>query len=481
LLSYPSNYKHPAPTELKIVTLSYLDTASTRHRLMDFDEALRYLLSLGHETVAIKLGLNNTERLLDELGRPQDSFPSVQIAGTNGKGSTAVVLYHVARAAGIRTGLYTSPHLVSITERIRTDGLEITGQDFARLITEVRDAAHRLLERRELSALPTFFEHVTVAALVAFRERDVELAILETGLGGRLDATTAAGASIVALTPIALDHQEYLGQTLAEIAAEKAAIIRPCVTAAIVAPQPPEAMEVILKQCAENNVTPRLVPDSLKVIGADESGRLRILLETASSSYEEVLVGLRGRHQLTNVATAVALGQALRESGFDIPREAVIKGIETAEHKGRLELREGRPSLLFDGAHNAAGARALRAFLDEFVNVPVTLLFGAMRDKALEEIGASLFPAASRLIFTQPTNPRSATPEELARAAATTSGIDSSRIKLVPSPAEALQLARRETPTQGVILITGSLYLVGEIMRTIQEEGNASLLTNSDN
>ena len=444
---------------------------------MDFDEALRYLLSLGHETVAIKLGLNNTERLLDELGRPQDSFPSVQIAGTNGKGSTAVVLDHVARAAGIKTGLYTSPHLISITERIRTDGLEISRRDFARLITEVRDAARRLLDRRELGALPTFFEHVTVAALVAFRERKVELAILETGLGGRLDATTAAGARTVALTPIALDHQEYLGETLAEIAAEKAAIIRPGVTAAIVAPQPPEVMEVILKQCAEHNVTPRLVPDSLKVIGAERDGRLRVQIKTATRSYEDVLVGLRGRHQLTNVSTAVALCEALCESGFNIPREAVIKGIETAEHKGRLEIWEGPPSLLFDGAHNAAGARALRAFLDEFVNAPITLLFGAMRDKALEEIAATLFPAVSRLIFTQPANPRSATPEEIARAVAAatiTPGIDSSRIKLVPSPAEALKLARRETPPRGVILITGSLYLVGEIMHMIQEQGNAS-------
>jgi dihydrofolate synthase / folylpolyglutamate synthase len=434
---------------------------------MNFDEALRYLLSLGHETVAIKLGLNNTERLLDELSRPQDSFPSVQIAGTNGKGSTAVVLDSIARAAGIKTGLYTSPHLVSITERIRTDGLEITERDFARLITMVRDAAHRLLDRKELSALPTFFEHVTVAALAAFRERKVELAILETGLGGRLDATTAARAQTVALTPIALDHQEYLGQTLEEIAAEKAAIIRPGVTAAIVAPQPAEAMEVILRRCAENDVTPRLVRDSLQVIGADGSGRLRIRIKTETSSYEDVLVGLRGRHQLTNVATAVALSEALREKGFNIPREAVIKGIETAEHKGRLEIWEGQPSILFDGAHNAAGARALRAFLDEFVTVPITFVFGAMRDKALEEIAATLFPAASRLIFTQATNPRSATPEEIARAAATTSGIDSSRITIVPSPAEALKLARRETPGHGVILITGSLYLVGEIMRAI--------------
>ncbi|MGH9900882.1 MAG: bifunctional folylpolyglutamate synthase/dihydrofolate synthase, partial [Pyrinomonadaceae bacterium] len=195
---------------------------------MQFDEALRYLLSLGHETLAIKLGLANTERLLDALGRPQDAFPCVQIAGTNGKGSTAAMLAAVTRAAGVRTGLYTSPHLVSITERIRVNGIDITPDAFARIATAVRGASAEV--QRATGALPTFFEQVTAGALVAFRESGVELAVLETGLGGRLDATTAARAQTVAVTPVALDHQEYLGHTLREIAAEKAAIIRPGVS-----------------------------------------------------------------------------------------------------------------------------------------------------------------------------------------------------------------------------------------------------------
>src|SRR5918912_653382 len=217
---------------------------------MRFDDAVQYLLSLGHETLAIKLGLSNTERLLEALGRPQSSFPAVQIAGTNGKGSTAVMLDSICRMAAIRTGLYTSPHLVSITERIRIDGREIAREEFARLTAHVRGVAERLGERGVLSSLPTFFEHVTAIALAAFKEARVELAILETGLGGRLDSTTVAGAETIAITPIALDHQEYLGNTLAEIAAEKAAIIRPGVTA-IIAPQLAEALEVILKRCAE--------------------------------------------------------------------------------------------------------------------------------------------------------------------------------------------------------------------------------------
>src|SRR4030081_1279044 len=194
---------------------------------MSFDEALSYLLSLGHETLTIKLGLRNTETLLAALGDPHKEFPSVQIAGTNGKGSTAVMLDSICRAAEIRTGLFTSPHLISITERIRIAGEQVSETDFARLTLQVKQTAEELVEQGRLETLPTFFEHVTAIALLAFREAKVDLAILETGLGGRLDSTTAAGAAIVAITPVAMDHQEYLGDNLAEIAAEKAAIIRP--------------------------------------------------------------------------------------------------------------------------------------------------------------------------------------------------------------------------------------------------------------
>src|ERR1043166_8963938 len=222
---------------------------------MDYDEALQYLLSLGHETLAIKLGLRNTKLLLNSLSNPQHSFPAVQIAGTNGKGSTASFLDSICRQAGIRTGLYTSPHLESITERVKIGGSEIAREDFAKYATTVRDAANRLLRTGEIEALPTFFEHLTAIALVAFRDARVELAVLETGLGGRLDATTSARASIVAITPVALDPQEYLGDTLAQIAAEKAAIIRPGVRA-VVAPQEPEAEAVILARCRECGVEP---------------------------------------------------------------------------------------------------------------------------------------------------------------------------------------------------------------------------------
>src|SRR6267143_1946446 len=214
---------------------------------MHFDDALRYLLSLGHETLALKLGLRTTELLLHALGDPQTSFPSVQIAGTNGKGSTAVVLDTICRAAFIRTGLFTSPHLISITERIKINGAPISESNFAKFTLQVKTTAEKLIKQGHLETLPTFFEHVAVIALLAFCGARVEVAILETGLGGRLDSTTAAGAEIVAITPVSMDHEEYLGNTLAEIAGEKAAIIHSGVTA-IVAPQTEAVLEVIVRQ-----------------------------------------------------------------------------------------------------------------------------------------------------------------------------------------------------------------------------------------
>ncbi|MDT5269509.1 MAG: dihydrofolate synthase / folylpolyglutamate synthase [Acidobacteriota bacterium] len=437
---------------------------------MNFDESVNYLFSLGHETVAIKLGLENVTRLLRRLGDPQTNFPSVQIAGTNGKGSTAAMLEGITRAAGLRAGLYTSPHLVSVTERVRVGGREIVRDEFARHATRVREVAEWV--ERESGALPTFFEQVTAVALSAFADEKVGLAILETGLGGRLDATTAAGARWVAVTPIALDHQEYLGNTLGEIAAEKAAIIRSG-TRAVVAPQEPEAAEVILRRCRECDVEPRFATEDVEVeeVGAD--GRLRVRLRTARDVYAGVRLSLRGRHQLTNAAVAVALAELLVEDGFPVSREQIVEGLETAEHAGRLELDERqRPAVLYDGAHNAAGARALRAYLDEFAPEGVTLVFGAMRDKELEEIGRVLFPAARHLVLTSPVSPRAATVEQLLRAVPVPPS--SSTIALAPSSRDAMLIARTHTPPDGLVCVTGSLYLVGEVKSQLESNAGES-------
>ena len=397
---------------------------------MRFDEAVQYLLSLGHETLAIKLGLRNTELLLAALNNPERSFKVVQIAGTNGKGSTAAMLDAICRAAGIRSGLYTSPHLVSVIERIRIAGAEITADEFARHATTVRTVAEELVSRKQIEALPTFFEQLTAIALLAFREARVNLAILETGLGGRLDATTAANASIVGITPIAMDHEEYLGDTLASIASEKAAIIRPGVTA-IIAEQSPEALAVLLARCAEVGVQPSL--------------------EGNTDFLENVRLSLRGRHQIQNALVSIRVAQAL-----GISDAAIIRGLETTKHAGRLELI---PPFLLDGAHNPAGAQALRVYLEEFNHRPLTLIFGAMRDKKLKRIGEVLFPLPDRLILTTIDNPRGAPVETLAPLARE---YCRGEVLTAESSAAAVRTAIAETPRDGLICVTGSLYLIGE-------------------
>ncbi|MEP6912027.1 MAG: folylpolyglutamate synthase/dihydrofolate synthase family protein [bacterium] len=436
---------------------------------MNFENSLHYLLSLGHETTAIKLGLKNTELLLESLDNPHKDYQSVQIAGTNGKGSTAVMLDSICRAAGIHTGLYTSPHLVSITERIKAGDSEISSDEFAKHATKVRAAAEDLVTRGKLEALPTFFEQVTAIALLAFREAGVRLAILETGLGGRLDATTVAGAEIVAITPLAMDHQEYLGYTLAAITAEKAAIIRPGVSA-IIAAQPAQALDVILQRCAEFKIHPSLERDQSRnrIEKITDDGRFVISFETDEEHYEHVLLGLRGRHQIVNTSVAIRIAESLRKKGFDISKTSIREGITTARHAGRLEFPGAHPRLLLDGAHNPGGAQALREFLDEFVSRPLTLLFGGMNDKRLEEIAAILFPAADRLILTQPDNPRAADVSRLQDLAANI--VDSEKITAVPSVGQAFQLAKDVTPPDGLICITGSLYLLGEI-KAIMDKG----------
>ena len=408
---------------------------------MDFDAAVGYLFGLGHETLAIKLGLRNTELLINALDNPERAFTSVQIAGTNGKGSTAAMLESICLCAGIKCGLYTSPHLVSITERIRVCGQEITREEFAACVTAVRDVAVQLLNDKQIEALPTFFEQLTVATLLAFRNARIELAILETGLGGRLDSTTAANASIVAITQIAMDHEEYLGHTIESIAAEKAAIIRPGVRA-VIAPQTPDALDVLLKRCKATGVNPLLVDAALP------------------SGYGNVRIALRGRHQIENAAVAIKLAELLQSEGFNISKANIVKGIETVVHPGRLELIPGQPQLLIDGAHNAAGARSLRAYLEEFVQSPLTLVFGAMRDKQLAEIGEILFPTAGVLILTTIDNPRSATLEMLLPIA---KRFASGQVLTTDSSAATLPLARAHTPPEGLICIAGSLYLIGEL------------------
>jgi dihydrofolate synthase/folylpolyglutamate synthase len=436
---------------------------------MQFDEALKYLLSLGHETLAMKLGLRSVEILLDALGNPQKSFPSVQIAGTNGKGSTAAFIESILGSAGIRSGLYTSPHLVSITERIRVNGEEISRDDFARLASKVRETAEHLVSDGQLAALPTFFEQVTAIALLAFQETGVALAVLETGLGGRLDATTCAQAETVVITSIAMDHETYLGNSIEEIAAEKAAIIRPGVTA-IIAHQSDPVRAVVLAQSAMNQVLPVFDDTETRVEDVTEHGRLKVSFQTHKSIYGGVRLGLRGRHQMQNASLAVVVAEALEEKGYRIPETAIVKGIANAQHPGRLELIEGEPSVLLDGAHNPAGAQTLRNYLVEFASRPVTLVFGVMNDKKVKEIAEVLFPVVDRLVLTEVNNARTADLQTLKNAAKEFA--DAEKVHAVKDAGEAVRFGLKNTPGEGLVCVAGSLYLIGEVRESISAQVN---------
>jgi dihydrofolate synthase/folylpolyglutamate synthase len=427
---------------------------------MNYAEAVSYLLSLGHETLAIKLGLTNITLLLKQLDNPHRRYRAVQIAGTNGKGSTAAMLHSICSAAALKSGLFTSPHLSSITERIRVGRQDISAETFARCATTVRAGVEDLIANSQIEAPPSFFEHVTAIALLAFAEAGVDIAILETGLGGRLDATTAAGATLVGISPIALDHQEHLGEEIRQIAGEKAAIIRSGVTA-VVAPQSAEVLEVIKDRSVACGVQPKINGVETAIEGFTSDGRGIVTFQTSIGDYPHVCLALRGRHQVTNAAMAVRLAESLQEFGFVISSEEIGQGLATAEHPGRLEFMETVPRVLLDGAHNVAGAAALRQYLDEFVGVPITLVFGAMRDKQLHEMATLLFPAANKVVLTAPDSPRAASLETLESIAGRL--VQAENITSAVPAAAALKAAFAATASHELICVAGSLYLVGEL------------------
>ena len=409
---------------------------------MTFEEAEKYLYSLGNEVEAMKLGLENIRTLLGGLGDPHKKYKKVQVAGTNGKGSVCAFLDSICREAGIRTGLYTSPHLVSITERIKIDGTDIAEADFARLVSRVRETAETLFAEGKITYIPTYFEQVTAVALVAFAEANIDLAILETGMGGRLDATTAAEAEIVAITQIALDHQEYLGDTIEEIAGEKAAIIGESTTVAVIGPQLPE-VNIAIDDRLDDIRNPEL-----KIVRINAAG---------SMPYE---LGLKGKHQVENAKIAVELARILAKE-FDISETAVRLGLTNARHPGRLEYAG---NTLYDGAHNIGGAKALRDFLKGYEKREITMIFGAMKDKNVAEMAEILFPMAQNVVLTRPENSRAMEPEDIA---AMLPDDLKSRTVATHTVREAITKAGELSSPGGLILVTGSLYLVGEVKKLL--------------
>jgi len=434
---------------------------------MNYDAAVRYLLSLGRElaaptqAAAAKFDLENITVLTERLGRPDRAYSIAHIAGTNGKGSTAAFLESILRHAGFRTGLNTSPHLERINERIRFNGEEMGDEAFADTFTRIQRLIEELLAAGKLRAHPTYFECVTAMAFEAFARARVEFGVFEVGLGGRLDATNILSPVVTIITRIDFDHENFLGHSLREIAREKAGILKREVPV-VLAEQHPEAREVVLARAAElgcpvieTSQTFRIDQESM------QDGILHACVtELSSGTSLEIAPSLRGRFQLENALNALAAARLLQDRGFRISDQSIRQGIAGAAWPGRLEKLQSSPDVYLDGAHNPGAARELAKFLGQnFTGRKIWLLYGALRDKAVDEIAGQLFPHAAEVIFTEPRTSRSISASRLAEIAAH----HASHFRVVSSAEQALDLALEEVAPDDAIFITGSLYLVGQL------------------
>lgn len=413
---------------------------------MTYGEAVARILALrGGERVGMRPGLERIEAVLDAIGRPEQAFTIAQVGGTNGKGSISAMLAAILQAAGRRVGLYTSPHLAHYRERIRVDGRPISESDFVDGV----DALGTLITRLDL----TVFEAGTALALDHFCRARVDVAVLEVGLGGRLDATTVGKPRVVVLGPIDYDHQHELGDTLALIATEKAAIIRSGV--AFSARQDPAAEAVVTRRAAETGVPLSLEGRDLRVtpLGFTLEAQ-RVHLEGPDWRIPDVACGLLGVYQPGNALLAAA---AARELGA--AEGAIRAGLRGARWPGRFQIFRRDPLVVLDGAHNPAGARALAASLRAyFPGRPVTFVIGVLADKDAGGILAALRPLAARVILTASANPRAAAPEALRALLPAGARVDTAR-----SPQDALAMAIAEDP-HGIVCVAGSLSLIGDVL-----------------
>jgi dihydrofolate synthase/folylpolyglutamate synthase len=415
---------------------------------VNYPDSVHFLYALGNEIKTAKLGLERINAVLAALGNPHLRKGIIHVAGTNGKGSTCAMLESALRAAGRRTGLFTSPHLFEPTERIRIDGRPISSEQFAALFDRVHSRVEDLLTREIIDLHTTYFETVTAMAFLAFADAGVDAIVLEVGLGGRLDATNVVTPDLSVITQIDFDHEAFLGKSIESIAREKAGILKPSVPA-VFSKQRPEAEAVLRTRATEVGITAIMTADfpvtdlQLHARGAHFKAR-----------GIEIECPLPGEHQVENAVTAVAALTA-----FGIPEEAIRRGIAATEWPGRIERISESPEIILDGAHNPAGARALAAYITRFyAGRPISLVFGAMRDKAIGEITGILWPLADEVIVTAPHQARALSPEAVPEIA------PHPQMRTAATVDEALALARNP-----VVFVTGSLFLVAEARRLYTE------------
>jgi len=405
----------------------------------------------GLKSVDIRLGLDPVSRLLDRLHNPYNTYETILIGGTNGKGSIAAMVASILACGGFRVGLYTSPHLIDIRERIKVNQRMIALDEMMELIEEVQ-------ERMKESV--TYFEFLTAVAFLYFCRKGVDIAVVEVGMGGRLDATNVVTPLVSAISNISFDHEEHLGRSLGNIAREKGGIIKDggvCITAVT----QKSVIRVLEDICRERGAALFKVGGKIKV---KELGNGFFSYKGIRKRHERLMCPLKGRHQIENAAVALGVIEAAAMKGFSVNDDAVFAGIRDVQWPGRLEILQQAPMVVVDGAHNAAGVSALaKALKNEFSYTRLILIFGVLNDKDYRSMLKKLFPLADRLIITKPDTVRAMPPQEIAAVAQKWQYKD--RIELAESPQEALKRALSIAGLDDMICVTGSLYLVGEIKR----------------
>jgi dihydrofolate synthase/folylpolyglutamate synthase len=432
---------------------------------MSYHESIRYLYNLQRH--GIKLGLDNIRRLVSSLGNPQTSFRTIHVGGTNGKGSTSAIIASILRSAGFTVGLFTSPHLVSFTERIQINGDEIHEADVIRLAEEVRESASRL---NDLS--PTFFEVVTAMAFLHFSRQRIDFAVMEVGMGGRLDATNIITPDVCVITQIAYDHMEFLGRTLRDISGEKAGIIKKGVPV-VTADQEKDAMDVIAMKAKDNHAGLYVYGNdfSSRLIGGDTRG-IQFEYHDTEMRIDNLCLPLAGTHQMLNASLAIKAVSLLSES---ISEGVIKEGVRSTRWPGRLEYIHDDPPVIIDGAHNPRAAAVLSQSLrDTFMkrHGKIILILGIMGDKDIAGILKPLLPLAWKVIMTRPSYARAALPETIGRIA---ESIGFSNFRTAQTLQEALETAMKEArdmqPDPALIVITGSFYTTGEAREVLGKKG----------
>ena len=417
------------------------------------------------ETFGIKLGLENISRLCEALGRPERSFTTLHVAGTNGKGSVTAMVHAALRAAGLRSARYTSPHLADITERFVIGDAVVDTSVFNAVAHEVLDLSDRLVADGTLRVLPTFFEATTAIAFELFRRAGTEIAVIEVGLGGRFDATNVITPVAGAITTIGFDHQQHLGTTLGEIAFEKAGIIKPGMHV-VTGDLPPSAIEVVRRVAMERGAVLLETAHDSRVAAEAVEGAALVTIDTPNARYGPLTLALRGDHQIGNAVVAARLLESAAAGGVAVAAAHIEAGLTTAHWPARLEYvqADDQRRVLLDSAHNAEGAGALAAHLRRWHPDHPPLVLGIMRDKDVYEILAPLLPLTSRVIATSAPTPRALPADELAarvRTAAERLGLSASlSVEVDDDPLHAVD---RALASARLACVAGSIFLVGPV------------------